>query len=121
LRAQVGDKISVVTTTSEYIAEIVQINDDIECEIIEKLEKNNETNINITLCQGIPKQTKMETIIQQNVEVGVKNFIPIITERTVVKLNEKDREFKKLDRWRKIARNLQNRAKEILCRMLKIL
>jgi len=111
LRAQVGDKISVVTTTSEYIAEIVQINDDIECEIIEKLEKNNETNINITLCQGIPKQTKMETIIQQNVEVGVKNFIPIITERTVVKLNEKDREFKKLDRWRKIAKESAKQSK----------
>ncbi len=111
LRCQVGDKISVVTSTSEYIAEIMDINDEIECDIIEKLEKNNETNINITLCQGIPKQTKMETIIQQNVEVGVKCFIPLITERTVVKLNEKDRELKKLDRWQKIAKESAKQSK----------
>jgi len=111
LRAQVGDKISVVTTTSEFIAEIVNVDDDIECEIIEELQKNNETNINITLCQGIPKQTKMETIIQQNVEVGVKSFIPLITERTVVKLNDKDRENKKLDRWRKIAKESAKQSK----------
>lgn len=111
LRAQSGDKISVVTTTSEFIAEIVHVDDDIECEIIEELQKNNETNINITLCQGIPKQTKMETIIQQNVEVGVKSFIPLITERTVVKLNDKDRENKKLDRWRKIAKESAKQSK----------
>lgn len=111
LRAQVGDKISVVTSQKEFIAEITEVDDIIKCEIIEELEKNNETNINITLCQGIPKQTKMETIIQQNVEVGVKCFIPLITERTVVKLNEKDRELKKLDRWQKIAKESAKQSK----------
>jgi 16S rRNA (uracil1498-N3)-methyltransferase len=111
LRAQVGDKISVVTSQKEFIAEITEVDDVIKCEIIEELEKNNETNINITLCQGIPKQTKMETIIQQNVEVGVKCFIPLITERTVVKLNEKDRELKKLDRWQKIAKESAKQSK----------
>ncbi|MDF2677936.1 MAG: rsmE2 [Bacillota bacterium] len=111
LRAQVGDKISVITSQKEFIAEITEVDDVIKCEIIEELEKNNETNINITLCQGIPKQTKMETIIQQNVEVGVKCFIPLITERTVVKLNEKDRELKKLDRWQKIAKESAKQSK----------
>ena len=105
LRAQAGDIISVVTQRHEYTAVIKQIdNDDVICTLKEEVLKNNETNINITLCQGIPKLAKMETIIQQNVEVGVKAFIPLITERTVVKLNEKDRELKKLDRWQKIAK-----------------
>ena len=81
-----------MTESKEYIAEIELINkDDIICTLVGETTTNNETKINITLCQGIPKQTKMETIIQQNVELGVKNFIPIITERTVVKLNENDR------------------------------
>lgn len=112
LRAEVGDKIAVVTESKEYIAEITEINkDDILCEIVEEIERNNETKINITLCQGIPKQTKMETIIQQNVEIGVKNFIPLITERTVVKLNDKDRENKKLERWRKIAKESSKQSK----------
>jgi 16S rRNA (uracil1498-N3)-methyltransferase len=112
LRAQLGDKISLVTESKEYIAEIELINkDDIICTLVGETTTNNETKINITLCQGIPKQTKMETIIQQNVELGVKNFIPIITERTVVKLNEKDREQKKLDRWQKIAKESAKQSK----------
>ena len=112
LRAQTGDVISVVTDSNEYKAEIREINkDDIICHIVEEIERNNEAYINITLCQGIPKQTKMETIIQQNVELGVKNFIPLITERTVVKLNDKDREQKKLDRWQKIAKESAKQSK----------
>ncbi|MGD9567386.1 MAG: 16S rRNA (uracil(1498)-N(3))-methyltransferase [Sedimentibacter sp.] len=112
LRAEVGDLISVVTDSNEFSAEIKEINkEDIICEIVEEINKNNEAKINITLCQGIPKQTKMETIIQQNVELGVKNFIPLITERTVVKLNDKDREEKKLERWRKIAKESSKQSK----------
>lgn len=112
LRAEVGNLISVVTESSEYSAEIMEINkQDITCKIVEEINRNNETKINVTLCQGIPKQTKMETIIQQNVELGVKSFIPIITERTVVKLNDKDREKKKLERWRKIAKESSKQSK----------
>ncbi len=112
LRAQIGDKVSVVTEYKEFIAEVIEVDkDEIICRIVEELKRNNETTINITLCQGIPKQTKMETIIQQNVELGVKSFIPLITERTVVKLNDKDREQKKLDRWRKIAKESSKQSK----------
>ncbi len=112
LRAEEGQFISVVTESSEFKAEIIEIDkDEIVCEIVEKININNESKINITLVQGIPKQTKMETIIQQNVELGVKSFIPLITERTVVKLNDKDREQKKLDRWRKIAKESSKQSK----------
>lgn len=112
LRAEEGQFISVVTESSEFRAEIIEIDkDEIVCEIVEEININNETKINVTLCQGIPKQAKMETIIQQNVELGVKSFIPLITERTVVKLNDKDREQKKLDRWRKIAKESSKQSK----------
>lgn len=112
LRSNIGDVISIVTSSNEYTAEIKQISsDNIICDIKDEVKRNNETNINITLCQGIPKLTKMETIIQQNVEIGVKTFIPIITERTVVKLNEKDREIKKLERWQKIAKESAKQSK----------
>ena len=112
LRAQPGDRISVVTESKEYIAEIIEVNkENIICTLTEEVMTDSETKINITLCQGIPKQTKMETIIQQNVELGVKSFIPLITERTVVKLNDKDREQKKLDRWKKIAKESAKQSK----------
>jgi len=112
LRAEEGQFISVVTESSEFKAEITEIGkDEITCNIVEEIQRNNETKINVTLCQGIPKQAKMETIIQQNVELGVKSFIPLITERTVVKLNDRDREQKKLERWRKISRESSKQSK----------
>lgn len=61
-----------------------------------------ELKTQITLVQGIAKNDKMDFIIQKAVELGVIKIIPIITERTVVKLDEK----KKLSRqthWQKVA------------------
>lgn len=112
LRAQIGEEVSIVTDEGEYVANIGDFeNDSIICKIKFKTDINNEASIHITLCQGLPKQAKMEDIIQQNVEVGVKSFIPLITERTVVKLNDKSRELKKLDRWRKIAHESSKQSK----------
>ena len=58
--------------------------------------------MNITLFQGIPKFDKMELIIQKNTEVGVKKIVPVLMERTVVKLDEKTIN-KKIERWQKIS------------------
>lgn len=44
----------------------------------------------------------MELIIQKNTEVGVSKIVPVIMERTVVKIDEKVA-GKKLERWQKIA------------------
>ena len=112
LRAQIGEEVSIVTDAGEYVASIIDFeNDSVICKIKYKTDINNEASIHITLCQGLPKQAKMEDIIQQNTEVGVKSFIPLITERTVVKLNDKSRELKKLDRWRKIAHESSKQSK----------
>ena len=62
----------------------------------------NETNIDITLFQGLPKADKMEYIIQKNVELGVKHIVPVDMERSIVKLDEKTM-IKKIERWQKIS------------------
>ena len=90
-------------TGENYKARIVQYSkNEIECKIEEKIGKSTESNVHITLFQGIPKFEKMELIIQKNTEVGVNNIVPVVMERTVVKLDEKVAS-KKLDRWQKIA------------------
>ena len=55
----------------------------------------------ITLIQAVPKRGRMESILEKATELGVTEIQPVITERTVVRLNEKKRE-KKLERWEKI-------------------
>ena len=105
LRMKKDDKIRVCNqdTGDNYNAQITQYTkNEVDCEIIEKINKTTESNVHITLFQGLPKFEKMELIIQKNTEVGVNRIVPVIMERTVVKIDEKVAS-KKLDRWQKIA------------------
>lgn len=105
LREKVGDKLTICNTYNrkDYVCEILKIDEEyIECEIKEELENNVESNIKVTIMQGLPKADKMELIIQKSVELGVYDITPIEMKRCVVKLNEKDKQ-KKIQRWQKIS------------------
>lgn len=105
LRMKKEDELQVCNqeTGENYITKITSFSKEkIECEIIKKIDKTVESNVNITLFQGIPKFDKMELIIQKNTEVGVKKIVPVLMERTVVKLDEKTIN-KKIERWQKIS------------------
>lgn len=105
LRKKPGDQITICNTelSLDYLCEIINIEDEtISCSIIEKLENNVESNIKVTIFQGLPKADKMELVIQKSVELGVFDITPIEMKRCVVKLNEKDKN-KKIDRWQKIS------------------
>lgn len=105
LRMKKTDKLQICNqdTGDNYNAEIVNYSkNEVECKIISKINETTESNVHITLFQGIPKFEKMELIIQKNTEVGIKSIVPVIMERTVVKLDEKIAS-KKLERWQKIA------------------
>lgn len=69
---------------------------------MENLRSNVETDIKVTIFQGLPKADKMEYIIQKSVELGAYDITPVEMKRCIVKLNEKDKE-KKIQRWQKIA------------------
>ena len=104
LRKNIDDNIVVCDRDlgQDYLCKIVNIRENINCEIIEKLESNVESNILVDIFQGMPKADKMELIIQKSVELGVHDIIPVDMKRCVVKLKEKDRN-KKIERWQKIA------------------
>lgn len=105
LRQKSGDKITICDTSKEqdYLCEIDKIEEkSIDCNIIEKLENNTESNVKVTIFQGLPKADKMELVIQKSVELGVYDITPLQMKRCVVKLNEKDK-LKKIQRWQKIS------------------
>ncbi len=66
-------------------------------EVIEKFQCNTESHIDITLLQGILKGEKMDMVIQKTTELGVKEIMPVFTERSQL------RETRKVVRWGKIA------------------
>lgn len=67
------------------------------------MESNSESNIEVTIFQGLPKADKMELVIQKSVELGVYDITPVEMERSVVKLTAQEDKLKKLQRWQKIA------------------
>ena len=105
LRCQKGEHIEICNseTSKNYLCEINKIEkEEIECNILENLRSNVETEIKVTIFQGLPKADKMEYIIQKSVELGAYDITPVEMKRCIVKLNEKDKE-KKIQRWQKIA------------------
>ena len=105
LRQKSGDKITIcdISKEQDYLCKIDKIEEkSIDCNIIEKLENNTESNVKVTIFQGLPKADKMELVIQKSVELGVYDITPLQMKRCVVKLNEKDK-AKKIQRWKKIS------------------
>jgi len=74
-----------------------------QCEVhINSCESNlSESNLNLTLAQGIAKGDKMDFLIQKAVELGVNQVIPIFTEHCVVRLKG-EKLKKRMQHWRKI-------------------
>lgn len=56
----------------------------------------------IKLCQAVPKGAHMDLIIQKAVELGVSAIVPLITDRTIVRLNAREAEAKR-QKWQRIA------------------
>ena len=122
LRLKEKDEINICNTDTRenYIAKMVGANGirpkkaeennrgvyhtplQIKCRIIKKLEPKHESNIHITIFQGLPKADKMELVIEKCIELGADEVTPVEMKRCIVKLDDKTK-TKKIDRWQKIA------------------
>ena len=56
----------------------------------------------ITLLQAVPKGKIIETIIQKAVELGARRIVPLLTERVVTQLDDKDAADKR-EKWQQVA------------------
>jgi len=73
-----------------------------EASILYELEQKAEPPLEVSLFLGVSKGEKMDLVIRASVELGARKIIPVVTERTVVKLTaEKGKE--KARRWQNIA------------------
>lgn len=95
----VCDKQNSITYNSK-IEEILK--EKVVCKIENEIAEQVESNVKVSIFQGLPKADKMEYIIQKCTELGAVEFIPVALKRCIVKLNGKD-EVKKIERWQKIA------------------
>lgn len=104
LRIQKGEKISCIDEeASKYTVIVTSIGKDLLTgDIIEKIRRVKGPAVNIHIAQAIPKGPKLDFIIQKSTELGVNAITPVISERSIIRL-EKERIEDKLTRWGKIA------------------
>ena len=103
LRHKVGDVVEISDNESmEYEIALTAITPEkVIGRIVTARPFEREPETRVTLYQAVPKQSKMELIVQKSVELGVDSILPVFTERTVVQ--DRGNFGKKVDRWQKIA------------------
>lgn len=104
LRVRIADSLSIFNGEGgEYAAVITEINKkNVTVLLKEYLSRTVESPLQLSLVQGISRGEKMDFTIQKAVELGVHTIIPLLTERSSVKL-EHERLEKRLQHWQSIA------------------
>ena len=102
LRMKTGDELLLCDGKgTEYAVRITLVDrSEIKTEIIGSSHREIR-HPSITLGQGLPKSDKMDWIVQKATELGVAAIVPMVTERTIVKVKDEE---KRVSRWKKICR-----------------
>lgn len=111
LRMRIGEEVTVSDGNGRsYLCKIQTFEkEQAVLEIVGEKATDSELPSKIYLFQGLPKQDKMELIVQKAVELGAYQVIPVATRRAVVKLDEK-KAAKKVVRWQQIAESAAKQA-----------
>ena len=86
----------------EYRAEIASMQgDDVVVQLVEFATGTSESPLRITLVQGVSRSERMDWTLQKATELGVAAITPVLSARSVVRLDEKQA-AKKQEHWRGI-------------------
>lgn len=112
LRMKPGEEVLISDGEGkDYCCEIDTLSEEeIVVRITDDSYEGTELSCEFYLFQGLPKNDKMEMIIQKAVELGVKEVIPVATKRAVVKLDEK-KAGKKIERWQAISESAAKQSR----------
>ncbi len=109
MRMNINDKIEVVYNNKLHICEITSL-DLFNIKVIEELDEDKKTKIELTVAVALVKEQKMDLILQKLTELGVSRIIPVSMERSIVKL-DKERFNKKKVRWESICKEASEQSK----------
>ncbi|SFS06328.1 16S rRNA (uracil1498-N3)-methyltransferase [Dyella sp. OK004] len=104
LRMVAGDELTMFNGDgSDYLATIAAVGKrEVNVRVQSAQRVDNESPLPITLAQGVARGEKMDLIVQKATELGVARIVPLLTERSEVKLDA-NRAEKRLAHWRAVA------------------
>jgi 16S rRNA (uracil1498-N3)-methyltransferase len=82
----------------------------VRASIVEWMSNTAEPPVDVWIAQCLPKGDRMETVIQKCTEIGACRILPIVSERTIVRL-EAGKLESRLTRWRKIAKEAAEQSR----------
>lgn len=109
MRYKEGDEIEVVYEKIVYKCKIKNVFP-LKLDIISSNHEDREMNLELTIAISLVNEQKMDLVLQKLTELGVSSIIPIKTERSIIKLDEK-KEEKKINRWQTICKEASEQAK----------
>ena len=112
MRMQVNDKIEAVYDDITYICSIKEI-EPLKLEILETIDEDKEMVTELTIAISLVNEQKMDLILQKLTELGVARIIPVKTERSIIKLDDK-KIAKKLARWQMICKEASEQSKRTI-------
>ena len=107
MRMKPNDTIEVVYDESLYIC---TLDSDYNVVISDYINKDNAKTKHITLCIPLLSDQKFSFILQKATELGVDEIIPVMTNRSIAKINDVD---KKLTRWNSICKEASEQSKRL--------
>ena len=92
LRTQVGDSLTLCDGEGyDFLSAVVSVSKDcVLLRITDTFPCLAEPQISVTLFQGLPKQGKMDYIIEKCTELGIRRIVPVSAKRSVVKIDDKN-------------------------------
>ena len=109
MRYQENDTIEIIFDNVTYVCQIKTI-DPLSLSIVDVLNEDKEMETELTIAISLVNEQKMDLILQKLTELGIKKIIPVKTERSIVKLDDK-KITKKLARWQMICKEASEQSK----------
>lgn len=108
LRLQPKDRVTMIDGSgAEYVVELDRVSaDGVSGRIVDRTE-GSPPPLRLTLVQGVPKGTKMDTIIRMGTELGIAEFVPARTARSVAAASGR------VQRWRRIAAEAAKQSRRV--------
>jgi 16S rRNA (uracil1498-N3)-methyltransferase len=104
LRLRPDDRVTLFDGCgAEYPATIASLRKDVVIlTVVDRFDVDRESSLHISLLQGVSRGERMDFVVQKTTELGVARITPLLTDYSVVKLDEK-RTLKKTKHWRGVA------------------
>jgi 16S rRNA (uracil1498-N3)-methyltransferase len=75
----------------------------VSARVLSDIRDFGEPSVRVTLAAGLSAGSKFDSVVQRGSELGVSRFVPLLTEKSRVTVEEPRKQRTKLSRWRNVA------------------